>query len=214
MLIEKLKEKYLSSSIFDNEDIILLDSFLDNWDNVKQFNEKYYAEGYPKIVLCGINPGKNGAGKTGIPFLDFDSLSKLIDGIEHTDTERSAQFFYDVVQEFGAERFFRSFYVTNISWIGYIKENKNVNYYQLSDPIKKFIYKTFKYEMDAIAPKSIISLSQEVYKTVNELFPDNDIDTGISLPHPNYCAFPSNYEKCKKQYIEILTEATSKNTPP
>ena len=90
MLIEKLKEKYLSSSIFDNEDIVLLDSFLDNWENVKQFNEKYYTEGYPKTVLCGINPGKNGAGKTGVPFLDFNSLSKLMDGVEHADTERSA----------------------------------------------------------------------------------------------------------------------------
>ena len=87
MLAEKLKEKYLSSSVFENEDIELLDDFLDNWENVKRFYEKYYANGYPKTVLCGINPGKNGAGKTGIPFLDFDSLSKLIDGIEHTDTE-------------------------------------------------------------------------------------------------------------------------------
>ena len=204
MLIEKLKEKYLSSAIFDKEDILLLDSFLDNWENVEQFNEKYYADGYPKTVLCGINPGKNGAGKTGVPFLDFNSLSKLMDGVEHTDTERSAQFFYDVVQEFGAEKFYRSFYVTNISWIGYIKDNKNVNYYQLSDPVKKFIYDAFKYEMSVVAPKTIISLSQEVNKTVNDIFQDSNIDTGISLPHPNYCAFPKNYEKCKKQYMEML----------
>jgi len=190
MLIEKLKEKYLSSSVFKNDDIELLDGFLDNWENVKHFYEKYYANGYPKTVLCGINPGKNGAGKTGIPFLDFDSLSKLIDGIEHTDTERSAQFFYDVVQEFGVEKFYRSFYVTNISWMGYMKENKNVNYYQLSDPVKEFIYDAFKHEMSVVGPKTIISLSQEVKKTVNDIFQDSGIDTATTLPHPNYCVFP------------------------
>ena len=143
-------------------------------------------------------------GKTGIPFLDFDSLSKLIEGVDHIDTERSAQFFFDIIQEFGAEKFYRSFYVTNISWIGYMKENKNVNYYQLSDPVKIFIYDAFKYEMNVVAPTTIISLSQEVKKTVKDMFQDNGIDTAASLPHPNYCAFPKNYEKCKNQYMEML----------
>ncbi len=205
MLVEELKERYMSSSIFDDEDITVLNVFLDNWENVKRFNEKYYNGKYPKTVLCGINPGKNGAGKTGVPFLDFSSLSKLIDGVDRTDTERSAQFFYDIVQEFGAEKFYRSFYVTNISWIGFTKNNNNVNYYQLSDPVKDFIYDAFKYEMDIVAPNTIISLSEEVSKTLKHLFKDSDIDVNTRLPHPNYCAFPKNYEKCKAQYIEILS---------
>ena len=205
MLIEKLKEKYMSSTIFDDEDITVLDNFLDNWESIKQFNEKYYAEEYPETVLCGINPGKNGARKTGVPFLDFSSLSKLIEGVDRVDTERSAQIFYDIVEEFGAAKFYRSFYVTNISWVGFTKDGNNKNYYELSDPVKDFIYDAFKYEMDIVAPKTIISLSEEVGKSLRHLFKDSDIDISTRLPHPNYCAFPKNYEKCKAQYIEILS---------
>ncbi|HIP11449.1 MAG TPA: DUF4918 family protein [Arcobacter sp.] len=206
MLVEELKERYISSSIFDDEDIIVLDDFLDNWENVKRFNEKYYDGYYPKTVLCGINPGKNGAGKTGVPFLDFSSLSKLIDGVVSADTERSAQFFYDIAEEIDAEKFYRSFYVTNISWIGFTKDGNNKNYYELSDSVKDFIYDAFKYEMSVVAPKTIISLSQEVKKTVNNIFKSSGINTSASLPHPNYCAFPKNYEKCKMQYIEMLAQ--------
>jgi len=205
MLIEDLKERYLSSSIFEKEDIKILDDFLDNWENVKRFNEKYYNGNYPKTVLCGINPGKNGAGKTGVPFLDFSSLSELLEGVNRTDTERSAQFFYNIVKEFGAKNFYKSFYVTNISWIGFIHNGKNVNYYMLSEPAKRFIYEMFSYEMSIIAPTKIISLSGEVTTTLNSLFKDTEIDISTHLSHPNYCAFPKNYEKCKAQYIEVLS---------
>jgi hypothetical protein len=205
MLAEKLKERYMSSTIFDDEDITVLNDFLDNWENIKQFNEKYYAEGYPETVLCGINPGKNGAGKTGVPFLDFSSLSKLMEGVDRVDTERSAQFFYNIVEEFGAAKFYRSFYVTNISWVGFTKDGNNKNYYELSDPVKDFIYDAFIYEMNIVAPKTIISLSEEVGKSLRYLFKESDIDISARLPHPNYCAFPKNYEKCKAQYIEILS---------
>ena len=206
MLLEELKTQYLNTSVFTDEDILILDDFLENWENIKKFNEKYYKDSYPKTVLCGINPGKNGAGKTGIPFIDFSSLSELLEGVEKTGTERSAQFFYDVVKEIGAERFYRSFYVTNISWLGFIKDGKNVNYYTLSDKAKAFIYKMFEFEMNQVSPTTIISMSGEVKQTLSSLFNGGQIDISNSLPHPNYCAFPKNYSSCKSQYIELLSK--------
>ena len=206
MLLENLKIQYLNTSEFTDDDILILDDFLENWENIKRFNEKYYKGSYPKTVLCGINPGKNGAGKTGIPFIDFSSLSKLLDGVEKTDTERSAQFFYDIVQEIGADRFYRSFYVTNISWLGFIKDGKNVNYYDLSDKSKKFIYKMFQYEIKQVSPTTIISMSGKVKHTISSMFDGGQIDITNSLPHPNYCAFPKNYAPCKSQYLELLSK--------
>lgn len=206
MLVDELKEQYMNTSIFNDNDILILNEFLENWENVKRFNEKYYNGNYPKTVLCGINPGKNGAGKTGIPFIDFTSLSQLLDGVERSDTERSAQFFYDIVQEFGAERFYKSFYVTNISWLGFMKDGKNVNYYNLSDQAKAFIYKMFQYEMEKVSPTTIISMSGEVKATISSLFNDSEIDISNTLPHPNYCAFPKNYTTCKTKYLELLSQ--------
>jgi len=206
MLYKELKTQYFDTSVFTDDDIVVLDDFLDNWENIKKFNEKYYKGSYPKTVLCGINPGKNGAGKTGIPFIDFSSLSELIEGVETTGTERSAQFFYDVVQEIGAERFYRSFYVTNISWLGFIKDGKNVNYYTLSDNAKAFIYKIFEFEIRQVSPTTIIAMSGEVKHTLSSLYKGGHIDISHSLPHPNHCAFPKNYDSCKRQYIKLLSK--------
>lgn len=113
MIYEDLKRKYIDSGKIDlllkDTDISVLRGFLDNWDMIRKFNDKFYGDNLPKTVLCGINPGKNGAGKTGLPFLDFTSLSKVMGGVDRQDTERSAQFFYDIVQEIGVKDFYKSF---------------------------------------------------------------------------------------------------------
>jgi hypothetical protein len=192
-----IKAKLKSTSI------TALDEFLDNWDNVIEFNRRYYGTKIPKTVICGINPGRNGAGKTGVPFLDFKSLSQLLPNLKKQDSERSAQFFFDIVEHFGPEKFYQSFYVTNISWLGFIKENNNLNYFSLPDKTKKFIYELFVREMSFVKPTTIIALSREVHTTLNELFGDG-VNTKNILPHPNYCAFPTNYQKQKKRYIEVL----------
>ena len=210
MIWDELRNKYIDSGkielLLKNTDISVLSDFLDNWAIIKKFYNSFYSDDLPKTVLCGINPGKKGAGKTGVPFLDFASLSKIIDGIERQDKERSAKFFYDIVQEIGTKNFYNSFYVTNISWVGYIKGNKNLNYYDLPLVAKQFVYDMFKYEMKCVSPTTIISLSKEVQDTVSELFSNSGIHIHAQLPHPNYCAFPKNYESCKAKYIDLLSQ--------
>ncbi len=80
--------------ILNEQKIYILDDFINNTDIITKFYEKYISPHNPKIVICGINPGRLGAGKTGIPFLDFSSADKLIDGIDRNDSEKSAQFFF------------------------------------------------------------------------------------------------------------------------
>jgi hypothetical protein len=193
------------NALLKGRDISILDDFLDNWDVVTQFNQQFYKDGFPKTVLCGINPGRLGAGKTGIPFIDFASLSQMVKSVNRDESERSAQFFFDVVQELGIEEFYRNFYVTNVSWVGYTHNHRNVNYDQLPDDAKKFVYDMFQWEMQQVAPSTIISLGGVVKNTVDELFAHSHIEINNYLPHPNYCAFPKNYEKCKAQYIELLS---------
>jgi len=206
---EHLRVNYIESgkmnALLKGSDVSILDIFLDNWGVVTQFKQQFYKDGFPKTVLCGINPGRLGAGKTGIPFIDFASLSQMVRSVNCDESERSAKFFFDVVQEIGIEKFYRNFYVTNISWVGYTNNNKNVNYYQLPDDAKKFVYDMFQWEMQQVAPSTIISLSRVVKDTVDELFGNSHIEINKHLPHPNYCAFPKNYEKCKAQYIELLS---------
>jgi len=209
ILQDILKNRYIDSgeieSLLKDSDIQVLRGFLDNWKAIRTFNNQFYGNKHPKTVLCGINPGKLGAGKTGIPFVDFTSLSKMIEGVDRDDTERSAQYFCEIVHEFGDREFYKTFYVTNVSWVGFVRSEKNVNYYDLPTTAKAFVYEMFKLEMDFISPVTIISLAESVKETVEQIFSQSEIDTTKKLPHPNYCAFPKNYEKCKKQYIEVLS---------
>jgi hypothetical protein len=144
-----------------------------------------------------------GAGKTGVPFMDFKSLSRLLPSLTKHDSERSAQVFFDIVEHFGADEFYQSFYVTNVSWLGFTKDDNNLNYFSLPDRTKKYIYELFAREMSFVNPTTIIALGREVHTTLNELFGD-EVNTKIILPHPNYCAFPTNYQIQKNRYIEAL----------
>ena len=137
-------------------------------------------------------------------------MGQFLPNINSDDQERSAKFFVDIINHFGAENFYKSFYVTNISWVGFVKDNKNLNYYDLPMKAKKFVYDSFEFEMSIIKPKKIICLGKEVQATAKELFNDK-IDSDTLLAHPNYCAFPSNYDEQKKKYLETLKKYVDKN---
>ena len=210
MLLDNLRREYIGSGrlqlLLAESKISILTEFLQNWSNIKKFHAQFYKGNYPKVVLCGVNPGRNGAGKIGIPFLDFSSVSELLENVNRQDTERSAQFFFEIVKHFGPERFYRSFYVTNFSWVGYIKDNNNKNYYSLPKEAQVFVNNMFKYEMSIIKPSAIISLSRKVCTSVRALFEGGEVDTSSYLHHPNHCAFPKNRQTCKDGYIETLAK--------
>ena len=205
-LYEELKRRYIEderfTKILAKKNITILMDFLNNWENIQRFNRYYYGKTIPKVVLCGINPGRFGAGKIGIPLMDFATLSKLIDGIESKESERSAQFFAKIVQKVGPKRFYRHFYVTNISWVGFMKEGRNLNFYDLPKHAQEFVYEQFLFEMEYVRPEQIIALGRNVQKTIKEILaiePDY-------LPHPNFCQFPRNEVECEKRYFTLVSE--------
>ena len=97
-----------------NNNISILTDFLDNEFYIREFYKEFVEPNTPKIVLCGINPGRKGAGKTGVSFLDFRSLSKILPELKKDDFEKSGSFIYSVIEEFGCHNFYENIYVTNI----------------------------------------------------------------------------------------------------
>ena len=96
------------------------------------FYEKYYADQQARTFLFGINPGRFGAGVTGVPFTDPIRLAAEC-GIENSfpkKAELSSQFVWAFIGAYGgAEAFCRDFYITSLSPLGFVKEGKNINYY-------------------------------------------------------------------------------------
>jgi len=111
------------------------------WNTTTQFYQKYYADHNSRRMLFGINPGRFGAGITGIPFTDPLCLEQHCDipNPFNKKTELSSRFIYEVIQAYGSpQSFFSSFYITGMSPLGFVMDGKNLNYYDLKDWRKIF----------------------------------------------------------------------------
>jgi len=118
------------------------------------FYEKYYADQGERTFLFGINPGRFGAGVTGVPFTDPVRLSTVC-GIENEfpkKAELSSVFVWMFIRAYGgAEAFCRDFYITSLSPLGFVKDGKNINYYDdrsLQRAVESFIVWNIRTQLD------------------------------------------------------------------
>jgi hypothetical protein len=111
----------------ENEQVLILASF---------FYTKFYNDDLPRQLILGINPGRLGAGATGIPFTDTKRLQQncgiQFHGIE--THEPSSVFIYKMIEAFGGpEIFYKRFLISSVSPLGFIQNNHgkkiNFNYY-------------------------------------------------------------------------------------
>jgi len=98
----------------------------------EQFYHRYYQDDLKRKIILGINPGRFGAGLTGIPFMDPLKLENLC-GITNDfpkKAELSADFIHMVIDACGGlEHFFNEIYINSVSPLGFTFEGKNLNYY-------------------------------------------------------------------------------------
>ena len=99
---------------------------------MKAFFNQFYQDNMDRIFLFGINPGRFGAGVTGIPFTDAHQLERHCHISNSLDKrqELSSQFVYHMISAYGGPQLFYSrFYITSICPVGFLKDGKNANYY-------------------------------------------------------------------------------------
>jgi hypothetical protein len=106
-------------------------------DVVSQFYRKFYSDNNQRHMIMGINPGRFGAGTTGIPFTDTVRLKEKcgleIDG--YKTYEPSSVFIYDMIDSYGGTgRFYGDFFFSSVSPLGFTQNGPkghdvNYNYY-------------------------------------------------------------------------------------
>jgi len=118
------------------------------------FYEKYYADNQPRNFIFGINPGRFGAGLTGVPFTDPIRLESEC-GIENgfpKKPELSSIFVWQFINAYGGAAIFcHDFYITSLSPLGFVKDNKNINYYddrQLQKAAEPFVAWNIRTQLD------------------------------------------------------------------
>jgi len=100
----------------------------------KSFYGKFYNDDLKRHLILGINPGRHGAGITGIPFTDPIKLESIL-GIPNSlarKPELSADFIHAMIAAFGGpEKFFSGFFINSVSPLGFVQAGKNLNYYDM-----------------------------------------------------------------------------------
>jgi hypothetical protein len=99
---------------------------------VRAFLGKYFADNAERVLVLGINPGRFGAGVTGVTFTDPAALADIC-GIANDLPRRrepSSIFVYDFIDAFGGPRdFYRRFFLTAVCPLGFTRKGVNYNYY-------------------------------------------------------------------------------------
>jgi hypothetical protein len=178
------------------------------------FYKKYYDDNQPRHLILGINPGRLGAGLTGVPFTDPKRMKEKC-GIDYQGAsahEPSSVFVYEVIEAYGGiEKFYQDFYINSPCPLGFTKMQENgkeinYNYYDskdLTEAVYDFMLESMQKHL-ALGVKTDIAFcfgAGQNYKFLKAL---NDkmhyFERLIPLDHPR---FIMQYKtKTKDLYIE------------
>lgn len=191
---------------------------------MEAFYGKYYNDREARRIILGINPGRFGAGITGVPFTDPKRLAEVC-GI-HIDAckpahEPSSQFVYEVIAAMGgAEKFYGEWYINSICPLGFVRvgangRNVNYNYYDnaaLQKAALPFILKTLPEQLAlGIDAQTCICLgtgkNAAFLQKLNKTY--KFFEQIIALDHPRYVMQYKSKEKAAyvRKYVDALTQA-------
>jgi hypothetical protein len=164
-------------------------------DLCARFYKKFYNDAKERTLIIGINPGRFGGGITGVPFTDPVKL-EVNCGIKNDlpkKVELSADFIYRMIEAYGGpKKFYNKFYITSVSPLGFVKEGKNLNYYdvkELQNGIYDFIVECFTKQLHfGINRKICYCLGEgENFKFLSKLNQTHKFfEAIIPLPHPRF----------------------------
>ena len=120
---------------------------------VRSFLDRYFADNAPRLLVLGINPGRFGAGVTGVTFADPVALADFCGIDTHLPRKRelSSIFVFDAIARLGGPaEFYRRFFLTAVCPLGFTREGKNLNYYD------------DKRLMAAVTPFIVRSIEQQI----------------------------------------------------
>ena len=172
---------------FPNEDV---------WSVNEAFYQRFFNDKKKRSFLIGINPGRLGAGITGIPFTDPIRLKNVLE-IENSfdqKAELSSKFIYEVIDLMGGPKaFYAHFYFTSVSPIGFVMNNKNLNYYDIKEleiALKEFIVKELWTQINELPCHRDLAFCLGRGKNFSYLKKLNDEERFfkdiVPLPHPRW----------------------------
>lgn len=163
------------------------------------FYRQYYSDQHTRKLILGINPGRLGAGATGVPFTDPKRLHSHC-GINCSMNlhEPSSVFVYEVIDTYGGvEAFYKHYYISSVCPLGFVKMDEkgnatNYNYYDsaaLARVVTPFIVASIKTQITfGIDTQAAFCLGTgKNYKFLKALNNKHQFfDKIVPLEHPRY----------------------------
>ena len=202
--------------------IRVMNPFRDNPEVLEissKFYNKFYGDRNPRKMIIGINPGRLGAGQTGIPFSDSKRLEEACGiSINSVQThEPSSVFVYKVIEAYGgSEKFYGKFYINSVCPLGFLEKNKkgnwvNCNYYdypQLFEAVKGFCVQSLKEQINFGMDTSVCYVLGKKNSDFMNLINDEHklFEEVIPLYHPRYIVqYKSKHiEEYVHRFLEVL----------
>ena len=167
---------------------------------ITQFYNRFYNDYNSRHLILGINPGRFGAGVTGIPFTDTKRLYEKC-GILMTEADTfktSSVFVYEMIEKYGGlEKFYSGFYINSVCPLGFTSTGTkgrvvNYNYYdskELMEAVKEFALKNIIKQIGFGIEKDVCFCfgTGKNFKYIFELNRKHNLfDSIIPLEHPRY----------------------------
>ena len=179
------------------------------------FYNKYYGDNNARHLILGINPGRFGAGLTGIPFTDPKRLTEKCGLLYQGELahEPSSVFVYEVIDAYGGpEAFYKKFYINSICPLGFTSISKknetvNYNYYEskaLTKAVEDFIKQSIQEQLDFSIETDLVfcfgmDKNEKFLRALNDQ--KKYFKEIVALPHPRYIM--QYKSKLKQAYIKM-----------
>lgn len=163
------------------------------------FYRKFYSDNDPRQLILGINPGRFGGARTGVPFTDFKRLVNCcgIAAEGRITHEPSSEFIYRMIGELGgAGSFYQRFFIHSVCPLGFTKRNasgRDVNFNYYDDPsllaaVRPFILKSLHQYLGLGCGRRIVyCLGIENARQLRRLNDEEGLFDEIrALPHPRF----------------------------
>jgi hypothetical protein len=178
-----------------------------------EFYRTYFNDSKSRYMLLGINPGRLGAGITGIPFTDPVQLEKscgIKNGFE-AKGEISSEFVYEMIRSIGTVKsFYKRFYISSVCPLGFLSNGINLNYYDdssLQQAMIPFMHESMLRQLNFGCRREVAFILGEgknykEFQKMNALH--GYFEKLVSLPHPR---FIMQYKRRKlKDYLKLYAE--------
>jgi len=159
------------------------------------FYTKYYQDDAARTAIMGINPGRFGAGVTGVPFTDPDKMEREC-GIANSfekKAEASSNFVYEFIHAWGTVAgFYQHYFIGGVCPLGFLKEGKNYNFYDepaLRDAVLPFIIEKMWAQIDLGLKRDKCYLlgKGQLFAFMTKLNKEHGFfEELIALPHPRW----------------------------